>query len=730
MSRQAEFRRRAAEALAKPGIRAALTRFGTAYRKSRADALAVLDYEAARTRLRASKEDAIARFPELAAEFIANARKAGAIVFEARTAEEANAYIADLAARRGVRLVVKAKSMVSEEIHLNHYLERRGITPLEMDAAEWIIQQAGERPSHSVMPAIHLSKEEVAGIFTTALGRPIAPDIPALVATLRAELREKFLEAGMGISGANIAVAETGTIIIVTNEGNGRLVTTAPPVHVALLGYDKLVPTLEEAGHHLTLLSKAATGQALTVYTTFITGKTGAPRLPRPPGYAGAPEPEMHIVLLDNGRRAMREDPDFREALYCIRCASCANVCPTYRVVGGHVFGHIYTAIIGVDITPFHHGLEHAAVPQEACLLCGACVDACPAKIDLPRMILRIRERLEEHDPPRGLRHFFLTRVLPKPRAFDRAVRLAGLAERLLPGREGALIRDLPGPLRRLTSIRSLPVVARRPLRDRLPEVTAARGTRRHRVAFFGSCLIDYLYPEIGEAVVRVVRHYGVDVCYPKGQGCCGLPAYYEGARAGAAAAARATLEALEGHGADYILTATPACGVALRKYLPELLADDPALAPRAAALAARTKEFAEFCVEVLGLGTAEPAPHRDATPITYHDSCSSYRRLKLKDAPRRLLNALPAYRLVELDEVGECCGFGGHFSADYPEVAGHVLERKLAAVERTGASLLVLDSPGCLLHLRGALHKQGKSIPVRHLAELLAEALPPEGGP
>lgn len=160
------------------------------------------------------------------------------------------------------------------------------------------------------------------------------------------------------------------------------------------------------------------------------------------------------------------------------------------------------------------------------------------------------------------------------------------------------------------------------------------------------------------------------------------------------------------------------------------MLADDPALAPRAAALAARTKEFAEFCVEVLGLGTAEPAPHRDATPITYHDSCSSYRRLKLKDAPRRLLNALPAYRLVELDEVGECCGFGGHFSADYPEVAGHVLERKLAAVERTGASLLVLDSPGCLLHLRGALHKQGKSIPVRHLAELLAEALPPEGGP
>ncbi|MBI3003517.1 MAG: LUD domain-containing protein, partial [candidate division NC10 bacterium] len=727
---QAEFRRRVAEALAKPGVRAALTRFGSAYRKSRADALAVLDYEGARGRLRAAKEDAVARLPELAAEFAANARRAGATVFEARTAEEANAYIAGLAARRGVRLAVKSKSMVSEEIELNHYLEKRGIRALEMDAGEWIIQQAGERPSHSVMPAIHLSKEEVSGIFTQALGREVPPDIPAMIGTLRAELRERFLEAGMGISGANIAVAETGTIVIVTNEGNGRLVTTAPPVHVAILGYDKILPTLEEAGHHLTLLAKTATAQGLTVYTTFITGKTGAPRFPRPPGYAGAHEPEMHIVLLDNGRWAMRDDPDFREALYCVRCASCANVCPTYRAVGGHVFGHIYTAVIGVDITPFHHGLEHAAVPQEACLLCGACVDACPAKIDLPRMILRIRERLEERDPPRGLRHFFLTRVLPKPRAFNRAVRAAGLLQRLLPGRDGSLIRNLPGPLGRLTSIRSLPVVARPPLRDRLPEVSPPRGARRARVVFFGSCLMDHLYPEIGEAVVRVLRHHGVEVRYPKRQGCCGLPAYYEGARAGAVAAARATLEALDGEGDDYVLTATPACGVALRKYFPELLAGDPARAPRAAALAARTKEFAEFCVEVLGLGAAEPAPHPDATPVTYHDSCSSYRRLKLKDHPRRLLNALPAYRLVELDEVGECCGFGGHFSADYPEVAGHVLERKLAAVERTGASVLILDSPGCLLHLRGALHKQGKLIAVRHLAELLAEALPPEEAP
>ncbi|MEE9181954.1 MAG: LUD domain-containing protein, partial [candidate division NC10 bacterium] len=281
MTRQEEFRRRASEALANPRIRENLGRFGTAYRTARKNALAVLDYEGERARLRRMKEDAIERLPELSEQFVESARRVGAFVYEARTAEEANRYIGELAKERGVELVVKSKSMVTEEIGLNKYLEELGITPLEADLGEWIIQQANEHPSHSVMPCIHMSKEEVAGIFSKALRREVPPDINLMVRLAREELRGKFLSAGMGISGANIAVAETGTIIIVTNEGNGRLATSLPPIHVALLGYDKIVPTIEDAASHLKLLSKTATAQQLTVYTTFITGKTGASHIPR-----------------------------------------------------------------------------------------------------------------------------------------------------------------------------------------------------------------------------------------------------------------------------------------------------------------------------------------------------------------------------------------------------------------------------------------------------------------
>jgi len=547
MTRQEEFRRRAAEALARPGIRNALGKFGAAYRTARAKALAALDYEAHRQRLRASKEEAIERLPELVTQFIQAARRAGAVVYEAKTAEEANAYIAQLAQERGIKLVAKSKSMVSEEVELNHYLQQRGIEVVETDCGEWIIQQAGERPSHSVIPAIHLSREEVAGIFTKALGRPIQPDIPTMVSVLREELRGTFVKAGMGISGANIAIAETGTLTIVTNEGNGRLITTLPPVHVALLGYDKIVPTFEEAGHHLKILSKAATAQGLTVYTTFITGKAGLSMIPRPPGWEGPSAPELHIVLLDNGRWRMRADPEFREALYCIRCASCANVCPTYRIVGGHVFGHIYTAVIGTVVTPFHHGWKAAAVPQEACLLCGACFDACPAEIDLPRMVIALRARLEEQEEAKGLRAFFLDKILPNPRLFRLSLRLLSLVQ--LPFVRGRMIPKFPGPLRRLTSTRSLPALAVRPLRDRIGSVIPAKGAKQMTVTFFSSCLLDFLYPEIGEAIIKVLTHFGVEVRFPHAQGCCGLPAYYEGKKEAAAKAARHLVEALASSG-------------------------------------------------------------------------------------------------------------------------------------------------------------------------------------
>ncbi|MEE8228967.1 MAG: LUD domain-containing protein [candidate division NC10 bacterium] len=728
MTRQEEFRRRASEALANPRIRENLGRFGTAYRTARENALAVLDYKGERARLRRVKEDAIERLPELSQQFVESARRVGAFVYEARTAEEANRYIGELAKARGVELVVKSKSMVTEEIGLNRYLEELGITPLEADLGEWIIQQANEHPSHSVMPCIHMSKEEVAGIFSKALRREVPPDINLMVRLAREELRGKFLSAGMGISGANIAVAETGTIIIVTNEGNGRLATSLPPIHVALLGYDKIVPTIEEAASHLKLLSKTATAQQLTVYTTFITGRTGASQIPRPREFRGPATGEMHIVLLDNGRWAMRDNPEFKEALYCIRCASCANVCPTYRVVGGHVFGHIYTGVIGVVITPFHHGWEAAAVPQEACLLCRACYDACPVEIDLPRMIVAMRSQIveqEEHKKKaKGIRRLFLDKILPNPTLFNLTLRLGAIAQ--LPFTRGrTVLRELPWPLKNLSSIRAMPALATRPLRSRVGEVLSARGEAKRTVTFFGSCLIDQFYPEIGEAVIKVLNHYGVTVHYPKGQSCCGLPAYYEGHKETATRMARDLIAALEANPDEQIVTATPPCGITLKQYVPKLVKGDPLWEERGRSLAARTSDFSEYLVEVLGLGDETlGSATSEKVPLAYHDSCSALRGLRVQEPQRRLLGMLGRYELRELDEIGECCGFGGHFSADYPDVAGEVLKRKIAAIERTGARVVALDSPGCLLQIRGGLLKQGSPIEVRHIAELLAEAL------
>jgi iron-sulfur cluster protein len=728
MRRQAEFRHRAAKALANPRIRENLGRFGSAYRTARQHALAVLDYDEHRARLRRMKEDAIERLPKLAEQFVEAARRVGAFVVEAKSAEEANRYVGELARARGVELVVKSKSMVSEEIALNPYLERLGITPLEADLGEWIIQQAGAHPSHSVMPCIHMSKEEVAQVFSKALGREVPVDISLMVRLARDELREKFLSAGMGISGANIAVAESGTIIIVTNEGNGRLVTSLPPIHVALLGYDKIVPTIEDAASHLKLLAKTATAQQLTVYTTFITGKTGTSHIPRPGEFRGPTAGEMHIVLLDNGRLAMRDDPEFREALYCIRCASCANVCPTYRVVGGHVFGHIYTGVIGTVITPFHHGWEAAAVPQEACLLCRACYDACPVQIDLPRMVVAMRARLVEQETQRtkakGIRRFFLEKVLPNPSLFHLALRLAAVAQ--LPLTRGrTILRELPGPLKRLTRFRAMPAIAARPLRSRVGEVLAPRGETERTVTFFASCLIDQFYPEIGEAVIKVLNHYGVTVHYPKAQGCCGLPAYYEGHQETAGRMARDLIAALEGSPSEPIVTATPPCGITLKQYVAKLVKGDSRWEERGRALAARTVDFSAYLVEVVGLGGGTLGrPATQKIPLTYHDSCSALRGLRVQEPQRRLLRMLNRYELRELDEIGECCGFGGHFSADYPEVAGEVLKRKIAAIERSGARVVALDSPGCLMQIRGGLLKQGSTIQVRHIAELLAEAL------
>lgn len=380
----AQFRQSAAAAIADPRLQGALEGATGKFRAARRAALAELpDADALRDHFKALRTATLARLAEHLETFERNARAAGAQVHWAADGAAACRIVTGIAQQHGVALAAKSKSMVSEEIQLNQALEQAGVTPVETDLGEWIIQLAGDPPYHIVAPAIHKTRHQVAELFSALTGESLpADDIPRLTAVARGLLREQFLAAGLGISGANLLVAETGSVVLVTNEGNGRMVTSLPPVHVAVVGIEKIAPTWDDAAAWLALLARSATGQPLSIYTTALTG-------PARPGDPDGPA-EVHIVLLDNGRSALLGG-QFEEALQCIRCSACLNICPVYREAGGHAYGSPYSGPIGAVITPLLFGLEEYAGLPHASTLCGACLDVCPARIDLPRLLLALR---------------------------------------------------------------------------------------------------------------------------------------------------------------------------------------------------------------------------------------------------------------------------------------------------------------------------------------------------
>ena len=322
--------------------------------------------------------------PELLEQFEANCTKNGIQVHWAETCEQANELILGIMQAKGAKTLVKGKSMVSEEMHLNAFLESKGIEALESDLGEYIIQLDGETPSHIIMPAIHKNKNQIARQFSQKIkDAKYTEDVDELTAMARKVLREKFLKADAGLSGVNFAVAETGTLCLVENEGNGRLSTTAPEVHIAVMGLEKVVARLDQIPPLLTLLTRSATGQPITTYFNMISG-------PRRPGEKDGPR-EVHLILLDNGRSRIHADPELRDSLRCIRCAACINHCPIYTRLGGHAYGTVDPGPIGTVIEPQLQGLRGQGELASASTLCGACGEVCPVRIPLPTLINRLR---------------------------------------------------------------------------------------------------------------------------------------------------------------------------------------------------------------------------------------------------------------------------------------------------------------------------------------------------
>ena len=385
-----DFKERSHRAITNRQLQTALAKVISHFTNERTHAISQFgpDWEKLKERANEVKKLAIDNLDYYLNQFASNVERAGGKVFWAKDAIEANEYVVKLAAERGIELAVKGKSMVTEETELNNALISAGIEAIETDLGEYIIQLAGERPSHIVGPALHKTKGDIAGLFADKLGVERTEEITQLTAIARGVLRNRFGKAGMGITGANFAVAETGTIVLVENEGNIRLSTSLPPIHVAFIGIEKILPKFTDLSVFLSLLPRNTTGQQMTAYVSLLTGV-------KRDHFEEGPE-ELHVILLDNSRTEILANTNLRESMYCIRCGACLSVCPVYSKIGGHAYGWVYPGPIGAILTPQLIGREQSADLPFASSLCSACKDVCPVKIDLPRLLLELRHEISE----------------------------------------------------------------------------------------------------------------------------------------------------------------------------------------------------------------------------------------------------------------------------------------------------------------------------------------------
>lgn len=466
-----EFHPRVQAALGNPQIRNNFRKAMDGLMTKRQGALSDWDTEALRDLGAAIRVRALSRLPDLLEQLEANLTQQGIQVHWAEDGEQACELITAICQARAAKKVIKGKSMVSEEMELNHHLEKAGIEALESDLGEYLVQLAEETPSHIIMPAIHKNTDEISELMHEKTGTQRSKDVDYLTASARQQLREKFMQADVGISGVNFAVAETGTLCLVENEGNGRLTTTAPPCHIAVTGIEKVIEKLEDVTPLLALLTRSATGQHITTYFNMISA-------PRQAGEKDGPE-EVHLVLVDSGRSNIYQDEELLDTLRCIRCGACMNHCPVYTRVGGHAYGTTYPGPIGKILMPHLQGLEATQDLPSASSLCGACGEVCPVKIPIPKLLQRLRKEAVDGDRLRpsvvaghGIKRRRLEVLLWQGWAWMHA---SSQRYRLLTRLAAMLRSRLPNKIKGWTDYRVAPKPAAQTLRQRLAEKASSK---------------------------------------------------------------------------------------------------------------------------------------------------------------------------------------------------------------------------------------------------------------
>ena len=652
------------------------------------------DFEKFRNDARMAKAHAVEKLDKLLQLFIQNCEKKGVKVYVAKDAEQACHFVYRIAVEKNARLITKSKSMTTEEIGLNQFLEKQGLRVVDTDLGELIVQLAGERPFHLVYPAVHKTRQDVAKLFSQEAGRMLSDDISELMNFAREYLREKFLTADLAITGVNIAIAETGTVVVETNEGNDRLGNIPAKTYIAVMGMEKLVEKIEDALKLIVAHPVSSTGQWLTNYVSFLTGRT--------PLADSLEDREMHVVIIDNGRSAMRDDPVFREALYCIRCGACMNICPTFSSLGGHVFGHIYTGPIGIPWTAFVHGLEKAAEFAPLCISCGLCREICPTIIDMPYMIAEVKHRYIREGG-----QLFVNKVVE---SYETAYRIGSkfprLFNRLI---SSSTVRALMEKFLGIERRRTLPEIAARPLDKLLNGKVVDNGAD---AVFFADFFARYLRPDIGAKAVEALKAAGYRVSFPP-QRSSGYPYFAYGdldkARKHAEFNVRSLSKAL---GDDAVIVSIePTATYTLKHLYPKLL-NHVAEAEKVADATISLTMLLHNLVEDDKLESKAMIEGRAAVHVPCHERAFNSCREVVA-----LLNTAGIDATVV--ETGTCCGMAGTFGMKHGvlgyDLSNAVGEELFSRMRASGCSYVVSTSSVCKIHINDAT-----SLPVYHPLETL----------
>ena len=661
-------------------------------------------YPDLQSRIRAIKSDALAHLDELVALAADRLRGNGCTVVLARTAAEARAHLLEIVAQG---TLVKSKSNAAKEIGVAEALAGRGVRIVETDLGDRINQLNGTYGGHIIAPAIQVSRARVRELLSDVAGHVLPDDPEEMVKIAREDLRSAFATAGYGLSGGNALAAESGTVCVVENEGNIRMVSSLPPVYIAVVPVTKIVRTLEDA---LTVIQGASvfgTSQRLGTYGSCISG-------PAPAGGFGPRE--VHVILVDNGRRAAIAQ-GFGEAFACINCGSCLNHCPVYAVIGDKYGITTHIGGIGILQASFTEGLDQT-VDQglSLCLNCRACVDPCPVTIDTPGMHTRLREGVpaRERMPPLARAVLALTGRVPLMRVGGSVIYAA---ERL--GLRRLAERAAPAHLRQMAPL--LPPMPSPREMAPPPEAIEPIGPHRGTVAFFTGCVMSTWLAPVNWATLRVLARSGCRIHAPRTQGCCGALHHHMGEGDQARALARRVIDAFWGlDDGEVILTNSAGCGAAMKEYA-ELLHDDPVYAERARRHAARVRDVTEF---LDGFGVA-PAVASVEGRAVYFDPCHLGIAQGITREPRALLRGIPGLEVVEVRRREACCGSAGIYTLVHPDVSGRLADLLVRDLLAVSPDLIVTSNPGCLLQARWGLARAGLAgrARVAHLMELLDRA-------